>query len=212
MGIRSATCILTAALLASCVDDMPQIGPQASSEVAQAQIEDGKGVAEGNCSACHAVETTGQSPNPKAPLFRTILKRYNPEMLASELVEGMRVTHDPMPQFRFRPDAADDLIAYLRSIQVTDPGQALVEERCSRCHAVGKSGTSPYPGAQPFRKLGQRWRRSQLREALLVGIIAEHDAATTRVPPMKLTPAEADAFLVYLDSIATNENPPPKIP
>lgn len=212
MRTKLAFCVISATLLASCVDDLPAGAPQASQEAAQAQIEDGRSVAEGNCSACHAVGTSGLSPNPQAPLFRTILKRYNPEILTSELVEGMRVTHDPMPQFRFRPDAADALVAYLHSIQVTDPGQALVEERCSRCHAVGEEGTSPYPGAQPFRKLGQRWRRSQLREALLVGIIAEHDAATTRVPPMKLTPTEADAFLAYLDSIATRENPAPSRP
>lgn len=172
--------------------------------------EDGRALAEANCASCHAVGRSGTSPNPKAPVFRTVLKRYNENMLRTELAEGMRVTHDPMPQFQFRPEAVDSLIAYLRSIEVKSAGEALVEQRCSKCHAVGMSDTSPYPGAQPFRNLGQRWRRDQLRQALLVGIIAEHDKADVRVPPMKLTGAEADSFLEYLDSMATRDNPAPR--
>ena len=99
---------------------------------------------------------------------------------------------------------------HVSSIEVKDAGQALVDQRCAKCHSTGKTGTSPYPGAQPFRNLGQRWRRDQLREALLVGIIVEHDKADVRVPPMKLTPAEADSFLDYLQTIATRENPAPR--
>jgi mono/diheme cytochrome c family protein len=90
-----------------------------------------------------------------------------------------------------------------------DSGRALVESRCARCHAVAESGTSPYPGAQPFRKLGARWTRDQLRTALRIGIIAEHDEAEPRVPPMKLTDPEIDALLAYLSSIATPEAPAP---
>jgi mono/diheme cytochrome c family protein len=115
-----------------------------------------------------------------------------------------------MPQFQFRPEAVDSLIAYLHSIEVKDAGQTLVEQRCAKCHSTGKTGTSPYPGAQSFRNLGQRWRRDQLRQALLVGIIVEHDKADVRVPPMKLTPAEADSFLDYLQTIATREYPAPR--
>ena len=100
----------------------------------------------------------------------------------------------------------------MRSVQTRDPGQALVEQRCARCHAIGRDGTSPYPGAQPFRNLGRRWRRSQLRDALRTGIIVEHDKAEARVPPMKLTDPEIDALLAYLDSIATVENPAPQAP
>ena len=212
MRKRTLMLLSAAAMLTACVEDGP--GPVSSglSETQQAQIEDGQGVAERNCAACHAIGVTGQSPYPKAPLFRTILRRYNGETLEHELVEGMRVTHEPMPQFQFRPDGADDLVAYLRSIQVTDPGQLLVEDRCSRCHAVGSTGTSPYPGAQPFRMLGQRWHRQQLREALLTGIVAQHDNADTQVPPMKLAPAEVDALMTWLDRIATPGNPAPPAP
>jgi mono/diheme cytochrome c family protein len=198
--------------LSACVEDSAGPPPPQALSSEQAQIEDGRAVAERNCAACHAIGPTGESPNPAAPQFRSLLSRYKSEVLAQELIEGMRVAHAPMPQFQFNPAATDALIAYLRSVQTRDPGQALAEQRCSRCHAIGRDGTSPYPGAQPFRNFGRRWRQGQLRDALRTGIIVEHDKADVRVPPMKLNDAEIDALFVYLDSIATKENPAPGKP
>ena len=210
MKFRHALAVLPALLLSACMDDGDTLSGPGLDDQNRAQIEDGRALAQANCSTCHAVGPTGTSPNPKAPTFRSVLSRYDENMLRTELAEGMRVSHDPMPQFQFRPEAVDSLIAYLHSIEVKDAGQALVDQRCAKCHSTGKTGTSPYPGAQPFRNLGLRWRRDQLREALLVGIIVEHDKADVRVPPMKLTPAEADSFLDYLQTIATRENPAPR--
>ncbi len=210
MKLRQVLAVLPVMFLSACIDDAGTLSGPGVEEQNLAQVEDGKALAEANCASCHAVGRSGTSPNPKAPVFRTVLKRYSENMLRTELAEGMRVTHDPMPQFQFRPEAVDSLIAYLKSIEVKSAGETLVEQRCAKCHAVGMTDTSPYPGAQPFRNLGQRWRRDQLRQALLVGIIAEHDKADVRVPPMKLTAAEADSFLEYLDSIATRENPAPR--
>ncbi len=209
MGTRHVIAILLpACMLAACIDEQ---GFSASSPSASRDmIEDGRALAEANCASCHAIGRTGNSPNPKAPTFRTVLKRYSAEMLATELAEGMRVAHAPMPQFQFRPEAVDSLIAYLRDIEIRNEGQALVEERCAKCHAIGKTDTSPYPGAQPLRNLGQRWRRDQLREALQAGIIAEHDRAEIRLPTMKLTAVETEAFLDYLDSVATRAHPAPR--
>lgn len=211
MGIRHLIAItLTTVALAACIDDQGFNGKGAETAESQAIIEDGRAIAEANCASCHAIGRTGNSANPKAPAFRTVLRRYSAEMLSTELAEGMRVAHGPMPQFQFRPEAVDSLIAYLRSIEVTSGGQALVEANCARCHAIGKNDTSPYPGAQPFRNLGQRWRRDQLRQALQTGIIAEHDKAEIRLPPMKLSASEADEFLGYLDTIATPSAPAPR--
>ena len=210
MKLRQVLAVLPVMFLSACIDDAGTLSGPGVEEQNLAQVEDGKALAEANCASCHAVGRSGTSPNPKAPVFRTVLKRYSENMLRTELAEGMRVTHDPMPQFQFRPEAVDSLIAYLRSIETKSAGQTLVEERCAKCHAVGKTGQSPYPGAQAFRNLGQRWSRDQLRQALLVGIIVEHDKADVRVPPMKLTPTEADSFLDYLQTIATRENPAPR--
>lgn len=204
---------LSIVLLPGCVDDMESNAHRgATADVQVAQIEDGRAIAEANCAACHAIGRSGSSPNPAAPHFRSLLSRYKAEVLVTELNEGMRVAHSPMPQFQFNPSATDSLIAYLQSVQTREPGLALVEQRCARCHAIGATDTSPYPGAQAFRNLGRRWWRGQLRDALKTGIIVEHDKADARVPPMKLNDAEIDALLSYLDSIATKENPAPKAP
>ena len=77
----------------------------------------GQALAVSHCSRCHAVEPTGDSPNPKAPPFRRLHERFPVENLAEALVEGIRVSHTQMPQFRFSEDDAADIIAYLQSIQ-----------------------------------------------------------------------------------------------
>ncbi len=197
--------------VSSCAADLQQetASPQVDTLEYAALVEDGREIAQTNCASCHAIGIQGVNANRRAPLFRNLLGRYNADILEMELAEGIRIAHTPMPSFQFKPEAAGALVAYLRSIQTTDAGQALVETRCAQCHAVGRTGTSPYPGAQSFRNLGRRWSRSQLRDALLTGIIVEHDKAEARVPPMKLTSAEIDAFLKYLDRIATKENPAP---
>lgn len=213
MSIRVTAAVLALGL-SGCVDETtPVAGVPVEDAAAQAAlVEDGQAVAEANCASCHAIGATGESANPKAPIFRVLLARYSANTLETELAEGIRVAHAPMPQFQFRPEAAVGLVAYLRAVQTRDPGQALVEQRCARCHAVGREGTSPYPGAQAFRNLGRRWWRGQLRDALRTGIIAEHDRAEVRLPPMKLNDAEIDVFLAYLNTIATPANPAPKAP
>jgi mono/diheme cytochrome c family protein len=212
MKVRLVLAAVLIPLLAACVDDLAPAGPAQPAEDAATQaalVEDGRAIAETNCAACHAIGKTGESPNARAPVFRTLLGGYNADVLETELIIGMRVAHKPMPEFQFDPVAAGALIAYLRSVQTADPGQALAEQRCAKCHAIGRTGTSPYPGAQPFRHFGRRWSRGQLRDALRTGIIVEHDNADVRVPPMKLTDPEIDVLLDYLDSIATKENRAP---
>ncbi|MDZ4870494.1 MAG: c-type cytochrome [Alphaproteobacteria bacterium] len=213
MNIRVVAAVL-ALSLSGCVDETTPLArdPSADAAAQAALVEDGLAVAEANCASCHAIGATGESANRKAPIFRALLARYSAETLETELAEGMRVAHAPMPQFKFKPEGAAALVAYLRAVQTRDPGQALVEQRCAQCHAVGREGTSPYPGAQPFRNLGRRWWRGQLRDALRTGIIAEHDRADVRLPLMKLSDAEIDVFLAYLKTIATPANPAPKAP
>ena len=215
MWSRAIWVLLVPVWLTGCMEDAasPILPPRPVDPAVQAAlVEDGYAIAEANCASCHAIGSEGESQNAQAPLFRSVLSRYSAGVLETELIMGMRVAHEPMPTFQFKPEAVDALIAYLRSIQIRDPGQALVEQRCARCHAVGKVGTSPYPGAQPFRNLGRRWWRAQLADALRAGILVEHDNASVRVPPMKLNDAEIEALLNYLDSIATAENPAPRRP
>lgn len=79
---------------------------------------DGRDIAEAQCAACHAIGEYGESPNPQAPVFRTIFQRYDPSVLEDELIAGIRVSH-PMPAFQLNPQGVDALIVYLRSVQET---------------------------------------------------------------------------------------------
>jgi mono/diheme cytochrome c family protein len=71
-----------------------------------------------NCSECHAVEATGDSPNPNAPPFRTFKAKWPLENLEEALAEGIVVGHEgmEMPEFVFEPDQISDIIAYLDKV------------------------------------------------------------------------------------------------
>ncbi|PZO48526.1 MAG: cytochrome C [Alphaproteobacteria bacterium] len=107
-----------ALVLAGCAApaDAP-VGVSVGAEL-DALAADGRSIAEAECAACHAVGEYGESPNPNAPVFRTLLSRYSAGVLEQELIEGIRVSH-PMPEFQFNPQGTDALIQYLQSIQQT---------------------------------------------------------------------------------------------
>jgi mono/diheme cytochrome c family protein len=117
----SLIAVLAGFALAGCAMQQPPAA-EAPAAAAPAQggedtlASDGRDIAESQCARCHAVGRIGESPNPAAPLFRTVLSRYRADVLEQELVEGIRVAH-PMPDFQFNPQGAHALLAYLRSIQ-----------------------------------------------------------------------------------------------
>jgi cytochrome c553 len=49
------------------------------------------------CAGCHAVTTTGKSPNPAAPAFRTLNERYRIDDLGEALAEGILTGHPLSP-------------------------------------------------------------------------------------------------------------------
>lgn len=85
---------------------------------AAGSVQRGKIIAETNCGGCHALGTTGDSPNPKSPPFRTLSKKFKLENLEESLAEGITVGHQgmEMPEFQFDPPQIDDFIAYLKSV------------------------------------------------------------------------------------------------
>lgn len=83
-----------------------------------AAVERGRAFAEANCSRCHAVGPVGDSPLPKAPPFRTLHQRYPVEDLAEAFAEGIRTAHRAMPEFVLDTHQIDDLIAYLKSLEL----------------------------------------------------------------------------------------------
>jgi cytochrome c len=74
-------------------------------------------VAQDLCASCHAVGASGASPNPGAPVFRTVLARYAPDTLVADLKRAAAISHRNMPTFIMTDQHAEDLVAYLVSIQ-----------------------------------------------------------------------------------------------
>ena len=76
-------------------------------------------------------------------------------------------------------------------------GAALLTTNCIRCHAIGRSGTSPHPAAPPFRTLSDRYPIDGLAEALAEGLSVGHPD----MPEFKFEPGDIGAILAYLKSI-----------
>jgi mono/diheme cytochrome c family protein len=98
--------------------------PIAEARAADADLARGRTLLQRHCAGCHAVGTTGRSPNLAAPPFRELHRRYPVENLAEALAEGIIVGHPAMPEMRFAPTDVNAIIAYLRSIQTEQAARA----------------------------------------------------------------------------------------
>lgn len=103
--------LMTAAVLAGLLG--------ATAVRAEDDPEAGHALVTENCSRCHAVEQTGDSPNPDAPPFRTFSSKWPLEDLEEALAEGIVVGHQgiEMPEFEFEPEQIGDIIAYLGTLK-----------------------------------------------------------------------------------------------
>ncbi len=70
-----------------------------------------------NCASCHAIDATSLSPEAKAPPFRDVVKRYEPQALEEALAEGIVTGHEQMPEFAFEPDQVSAIVAYLDTLK-----------------------------------------------------------------------------------------------
>lgn len=71
-----------------------------------------------HCARCHAIDRAGLSPEPKAPPFRDVVKKYDPSALEEALAEGIITGHLQMPVIAFEPDDVSAIIAYLETLKV----------------------------------------------------------------------------------------------
>jgi len=78
----------------------------------------GAAYARANCSGCHAIGATGESPLAAAPHFRDLGLGYPVDDLAEAFAEGIDTAHAAMPEFVMSTEENSDLITYLKSIQV----------------------------------------------------------------------------------------------
>ena len=82
-----------------------------------AASDPGETLAERLCSRCHAIGNAGESTHPDAPPFRMLHRNYPVNNLQEALIEGIITGHPDMPEFKFEPEDADQLINYMISIQ-----------------------------------------------------------------------------------------------
>ena len=127
LGARLPVDTVDEALLAQLTpkhSDMPtfEITPVQAADIAAyiasiQPVAHGQALVEANCSPCHAIGKTGESPHPEAPPFRTLSERYPIEALEEAFAEGIETGHPDMPSFTAEPGQIADILAYLWSIQ-----------------------------------------------------------------------------------------------
>jgi mono/diheme cytochrome c family protein len=87
-------------------------------------LKRGQEIAERLCARCHSIAATGVSPQPLAPPFRTLARRYPLEHLAEALAEGIVTGHPDMPQFKFSPTEIDALLSFIDGLALaSDKGK-----------------------------------------------------------------------------------------
>jgi cytochrome c len=84
------------------------------------------------------------------------------------------------------------------SAQDIGEGRRLAEQRCARCHAIGKSGASPHASAPPFRVIAAKGHVDDLQEALAEGITVGH----SDMPEFEFSADEITDLLAFLKSLA----------
>ncbi len=101
----------------------PDSQPPVSSDVVADEpeiglVSDGQMIVEDNCTSCHAIGASDESPRLDAPPLRTVLIERDVEALRDDFREGIHVGAIDMPDFDFGPLGTDAVIAYIESIQV----------------------------------------------------------------------------------------------
>ena len=76
-------------------------------------------------------------------------------------------------------------------------GKVYAGTHCGRCHAIGRTGQSPFSAAPPFRTLHLRYPIETLSEALAEGISTGHPA----MPQAELRPDQIHDLLSFLKSL-----------
>jgi len=89
---------------------------------------------------------------------------------------------------------------------VVAKGRQLIEANCARCHAIGMLDTSAHKDAPPFRVVVTRYPPQDLEESLAEGIVSGHPD----MPEFVFQPADIQAIIAYLGTLAPAESPPAK--
>jgi cytochrome c len=82
---------------------------------------DGRMLLQKNCSRCHSIDATGQSPLEQAPPLREVYLKYPIEQLEYGFAEGMGSNHREMPQIQFSSEQVSAILDYLGAITGVAP-------------------------------------------------------------------------------------------
>lgn len=172
-------------------------------------IDQGRKLSEINCTRCHNIEASGESPLTDAPPFRELAKNYTPEELTDGFMEGLAVRHPLMPDWEVTEPQAEALTTYIMSLKGDEQektednpiliGHTLLMENCARCHAIDADGLSAEPKAPPFRDVVKKYDPAALEEALAEGIVTGHE----KMPEFAFEPEDVSAIIAYLDTLKT---------
>jgi mono/diheme cytochrome c family protein len=88
--------------------------------------------------------------------------------------------------------------AVAQSPSILARGRAVAEEKCARCHAIGRDDEPPHDIVTPFRDLHSRFPIDMLVDAQASGVISGHD----EMPMFELSQSDVNALLAYIDSFA----------
>jgi cytochrome c len=89
------------------------------------------------------------------------------------------------------------VLAEVATADTVERGRLLLQENCSRCHAIGREGISPHKQAPPFRVVIKRYGALSLSEALGEGLITGHPD----MPEFKFEPEDVGAIVDYLRTL-----------
>ena len=181
------------------------LGSTAAHAQDAAAIAEGKRLATINCTRCHNIEPTGESPLTDAPPFREIAKNYDLSELIDGFMEGLAVRHPLMPDWDVTEPQAEELAAFVLSLgtgekqdeTLAGEGYDLLQVNCARCHAIEAAGTSPEPKAPPFRDIVKKYDPTALEEALAEGIVTGHD----KMPQFAFEPQQVSGIIAYLETL-----------
>lgn len=111
------TALLIDPSLAAATQALKALGVSSpTGQEARGRIEAGLKLVEANCSACHAIGSVGNSPNPRAPEFRSLHRRHPLIALREPLTRGIAAPHEEMPKFTLTERQVDSIVAYINSL------------------------------------------------------------------------------------------------
>ena len=82
-------------------------------------------------------------------------------------------------------------------LKPAESGRALANAHCARCHAIGKSGNSPFAPAPTFLDIANRWPPGVLGEAFAEGIVVGHPD----MPEFVFEPDDIGDLIAYLETL-----------